>query len=146
MPKEAERQVKRQGGVARYRTLKAGDDGKLFTCAVTRKKGPRGGRTVCWPRESAGDGAAAHYGARLRGQEQPDDSEELRLWVLNDEGLYDQWQASGQGLEEYIAAHADEIRQVAQNVTSGRKPAHYLKYGPYESAMATRLVDRLLEE
>jgi hypothetical protein len=49
MPKEAERKVKRQGGTARYRTIKSGD--KLFTCAVTRKEGPRGGRTVCWPRE-----------------------------------------------------------------------------------------------
>ena len=52
MPKEAERKVRRQGGIARYRTLKVGDDGKLFTCGVTRKEGPRGGRTVCWQRES----------------------------------------------------------------------------------------------
>ena len=46
MPKSAENQIKRQGGTARYRTLKK--DGKTMTCAVTRKKGPKGGRTVCW--------------------------------------------------------------------------------------------------
>lgn len=51
MPKSAEKQVKRQGGAARYRTLKK--DGKTMTCAVTRKEGPKGGRTVCWPKESA---------------------------------------------------------------------------------------------
>lgn len=50
MPKKSENQIKRQGGAARYRTVKSGD--KTMTCAVTRKKGPRGGKTVCWPRES----------------------------------------------------------------------------------------------
>ena len=34
----------------RYRTIKRGD--KTFTCAVTRKEGKHGGRTVCWPKES----------------------------------------------------------------------------------------------
>jgi hypothetical protein len=52
MPKSAEKQVKRQGGAARYRTLKK--DGKTMTCAVTRKEGPKGGRTVCWPKVSEG--------------------------------------------------------------------------------------------
>jgi hypothetical protein len=46
MPKSAERKIKRQGGVARYRTIKR--DGKTMTVAVTKKKGPRGGRTVAW--------------------------------------------------------------------------------------------------
>ena len=49
MPKSAEKQIARQGGTARYRTLKKGD--KLFTCSVTRKEGPKGGRTVCWPKK-----------------------------------------------------------------------------------------------
>ena len=48
--KAIERKVRRQGGVARHRTIIRG--GEPFTCAVTRKEGPRRGRTVCWPRES----------------------------------------------------------------------------------------------
>lgn len=54
MPAEAERKMARQGGAARYRTIKRGD--KTFTCAVTRKTGPKGGKTVCWPKESLGEG------------------------------------------------------------------------------------------
>ena len=54
MPASAERKIKRQGGAARYRTLKKG--GKAFVCAVTRKKGPEGGKTVCWEKESLGEG------------------------------------------------------------------------------------------
>lgn len=50
MPASAEKQIKKQGGTARYRTLKKGD--KTFTCAVTKKAGPKGGRTVCWPKEA----------------------------------------------------------------------------------------------
>lgn len=46
MPKKAEDKIKRQGGVERYCTIKK--DGKTMTCAVTKKAGPQGGRTVCW--------------------------------------------------------------------------------------------------
>lgn len=53
MPKSAEREIKKRGGVARYRTVKK--DGKTMTCAVTKKAGPRGGRTVCWNKESLVD-------------------------------------------------------------------------------------------
>lgn len=49
MPKKAEKQIKRQGGTARYRTIKSGD--KTLTCAITRKEGPRGGKTICWPKK-----------------------------------------------------------------------------------------------
>lgn len=48
MPANSERQIQRRGGAARYRTIKSGD--KTMTCAVTRKPGPQGGRTVCWER------------------------------------------------------------------------------------------------
>ena len=48
MPKPAELKIARQGGAVRYRTMKK--DGKTFTCAVTKKKGPQGGKTVCWKR------------------------------------------------------------------------------------------------
>lgn len=57
MPKAAERQIKNQGGAARYRTVKSGD--KTMTCAVTRKTGPKGGKTVCWPKKKAAQEAAA---------------------------------------------------------------------------------------
>lgn len=53
MPKSAENQIKRQGGAARYRTVKSGD--KTMTCAITRKAGPKGGKTVCWAKESRDD-------------------------------------------------------------------------------------------
>ena len=48
MPKKAEQQIKAQGGASRYRTIKSGD--KTMTCAITKKKGPKGGKTVCWPK------------------------------------------------------------------------------------------------
>ena len=40
----ADRKIKRQGGILRYRTISKG--GKYFRIAVTRKSGPNGGRTV----------------------------------------------------------------------------------------------------
>jgi len=46
MPKAAERKIKARGGVKRWRMIKVG--GKLLRCAVTRKAGPRGGKTVCY--------------------------------------------------------------------------------------------------
>jgi hypothetical protein len=49
-PARLERAARRRG-ILRYRTL--GHGRKRVTCAVVRKRGPRGGRTVCWPRESA---------------------------------------------------------------------------------------------
>ena len=48
-PRAAEKKIARQGGVARYRTIKR--DSKTMTVAVTRKEGPRGGRTVAWPKK-----------------------------------------------------------------------------------------------
>jgi hypothetical protein len=50
MPKSAEREIKSRGGAVRYRSIDR--DGKKMTCAITRKAGPQGGKTVCWPRES----------------------------------------------------------------------------------------------
>ena len=51
MPAKADKTVKARGGVAKYRSMKKGD--KLFTCAVTRKNGPRGGKSVCWKRHES---------------------------------------------------------------------------------------------
>jgi hypothetical protein len=50
MPAALEHKARRRG-LRRYRTIKRG--GKLFTCAIVRKKGPHGGFTVCWPRHVA---------------------------------------------------------------------------------------------
>lgn len=45
MPKA---EVKKRGGSIRTRTVKIGKN-KYMHCEVVRKKGPRGGRTVCGP-------------------------------------------------------------------------------------------------
>ena len=49
MPKSAEKKIRKQGGVKKYRTIKRG--GKTLTCAITKEKGPKGGRTVCWKKK-----------------------------------------------------------------------------------------------
>ncbi len=46
MPKAAERKIKARGGAMRWRIIKR--DGKTLRCAITRKPGKRGGRTVCY--------------------------------------------------------------------------------------------------
>lgn len=46
MPKQAKRKARRRGGIARYRMMKKG--GRLWRCMITRKAGPRGGRTICY--------------------------------------------------------------------------------------------------
>jgi hypothetical protein len=49
MPKETERKIASRGGAKTYRTIKSG--GETFTCAITKKSGPEGGRSVCWRKE-----------------------------------------------------------------------------------------------
>ena len=58
--------------------------------------------------------------------------EERRQWVLNDEGLYDLQRRSGLSVREFIRRGDNRvlIDRVISAVTSGAKPAHYLKYGP----------------
>lgn len=50
-------------------------------------------------------------------------------WIDNDEGFYDWWQSSRQPKREFIRENRGEIDAAIANVTSGDKPAHYLKYG-----------------
>ena len=50
-------------------------------------------------------------------------------WIDNDEGLYDWWRTSRQSKRDFIREHRAEIDAAIDNVTSGDKPAHYLKYG-----------------
>lgn len=56
--------------------------------------------------------------------------EERRQWVLNDEGLYLWWKQSRIGsIREFIRQNRKEIDEAINNVTSGRKRQHYLRYG-----------------
>lgn len=54
--------------------------------------------------------------------------EERRLWVLNDEGLYLWHRRSGLSMREFIRQNRAELDEVIGNVTSGRRPGHYLAY------------------
>ena len=47
MPKAAEKKIKARGGAVRWRMKKA-KDGTMMRCAITRKAGPQGGKTVCY--------------------------------------------------------------------------------------------------
>lgn len=54
--------------------------------------------------------------------------EERRLWILNDEGLYNLWQRSGKSLDDFIDGEAKVVDEVQKAVVSGKQPAHYLAY------------------
>jgi hypothetical protein len=54
---------------------------------------------------------------------------ERRQWILNDEGLYNLWKSSGLVLYEFIRQNRKTLDEAINNVTSGKKPAHYLAYG-----------------
>lgn len=56
-------------------------------------------------------------------------NEDRRQWILNDEGLYNWYRSSRQSLRDFIRENKDEIDRVIDNVTSGRRQAHYLAYG-----------------
>ena len=56
-------------------------------------------------------------------------NEERRLWIINDEGLYN-WQTSSKlSLGRFILQNKHEIDAVINNVLSGKKRAHYLVHG-----------------
>ena len=58
-------------------------------------------------------------------------NDEVRAqWLDNDEGLYSWWRSSKQSKTAFIRANRAEIDAVIQNVLTGAKPAHYLKYQP----------------
>jgi hypothetical protein len=50
-------------------------------------------------------------------------------WIDNDEGLYRWWKSSKLSKREFIRQNRTEIDKAIENVTSGRKRAHYLTYG-----------------
>ena len=45
----------------------------------------------------------------------PNDYEELRLWVLNDEGLYNWWKSSRRSLDNFIKEDGIEIAEAITN-------------------------------
>jgi hypothetical protein len=55
--------------------------------------------------------------------------DERQQWILNDEGLYSWQRSSRLSMREFIRQNRAEIDAAILNVTSGRKPAHYLAYG-----------------
>ena len=54
---------------------------------------------------------------------------ERSQWIDNDEGLYLWWKSSRMSKRNFIRQHRAEIDAAINNVTEGRKPAHYLAYG-----------------
>jgi hypothetical protein len=56
-------------------------------------------------------------------------NEERRQWILNDEGLYNMFIRSRQSMKAFIKENKDFLDQAINNVTSGKKQAHYLAYG-----------------
>ncbi len=54
---------------------------------------------------------------------------ERENWVDNDEGLYSLWRYSRKSKRKFIRANRAMIDTAIVNVTTGQKPAHYLKYG-----------------
>lgn len=57
-------------------------------------------------------------------------NDERSQWIDNDEGLYNWWRSSRQSKRDFIRDNRAEIDAAIENVTSNRKPAHYLAYGP----------------
>jgi hypothetical protein len=49
-------------------------------------------------------------------------------WINNDEGLYNWQRSSGLSMRKFIKENRAEITNVIENVTSGKKHAHYLAY------------------
>lgn len=53
---------------------------------------------------------------------------ERAQWIDNDEGLYNWWRSSRQPKRQFIAENRAAITEAIENVTSGKKRAHYLAY------------------
>ena len=49
-------------------------------------------------------------------------------WIDNDEGLYNWWRSSRMPKAKFIRENRDELTRCIENVTSGRRNAHYLAY------------------
>jgi len=56
-------------------------------------------------------------------------NEQRRIWVLNDEGLYNMWRKSHKPILKFISENRQLIDEVINNITCGEKKSHYLIYG-----------------
>jgi hypothetical protein len=54
---------------------------------------------------------------------------DIEQWIANDEGLYLWQRRSGLNQRAFIKKHREEIEKVINNVTTSKRPAHYLVYG-----------------
>lgn len=57
-------------------------------------------------------------------------NQDREQWIDNDEGLYGWWKSSRLSKRDFIKQNKAEIDAAIRNVTEGKKPAHYLAYGP----------------
>jgi hypothetical protein len=55
--------------------------------------------------------------------------EERRIWILNDEGLYNWQRSSKLGMRQFIRQNRAESDQYILPVLNGHKPAHHGAYG-----------------
>ena len=55
---------------------------------------------------------------------------ERSQWIDNDEGLYNWWKSSRLCKRVFISQNRAGIDAAIENMTSGKKPQHYLAYGP----------------
>jgi hypothetical protein len=55
-------------------------------------------------------------------------NQEREQWIDNDEGLYNWWRGSRLSKREFVRQNRAELDAIIENVTSGKKPAHYLAY------------------
>lgn len=55
---------------------------------------------------------------------------ERSQWIDNDEGLYNWRKSSRLSKRVFISQNRAEIDAAIENMTSGKKPQHYLAYGP----------------
>lgn len=51
-------------------------------------------------------------------------------WISNDEGLWNWWLTSKTPMKLFVKEHRAEIDRIIESITSGKKPSHYLAYGP----------------
>lgn len=55
--------------------------------------------------------------------------DQRRIWILNDEGLYNWYRESRLSMKQFIKENRVEIDKAVSPIVSGEKPSHYLVYG-----------------
>jgi len=54
--------------------------------------------------------------------------DERKMWIENDEGLYDWWKSTHKSLTEFVRENRADIDAAIKPVLDGEKRSHYLKY------------------